>query len=105
MLIELRQYRAKPGQRDNWVRYIHEKVIPFQTSKGMKILGTWVGEQEDDLFVWMREFESEEERVRLYKEVYESEEWKERISPPIRDMLDGPRIVVTRLVPDQANGS
>jgi hypothetical protein len=98
MLYELRQYRTKPGQRETWVSYFHAEVVPFQTSKGMKVLGSWVGEEEDDLFVWMREFASEEERVRLYKEVYETDEWKNRIGPPIRDMLDGPRIVVTRLL-------
>jgi hypothetical protein len=99
VLFELRQYRTKPGQRENWVRYIHAEVIPFQTAKGMKIIGTWIGEQEDDLFVWMREFASEEERERLYKEVYESDEWKNRIGPPIRDMLDRERMVVTRMTP------
>ena len=104
MLIELRQYRTRPGQREKWVRYMHETIIPFQTAKGMTILGTWVGEQEDDLFVWMRQFASEEERVRLYQKVYESDEWKERIAPPIEEMLERGRAVITRLVPDQGNG-
>jgi len=99
VLFELRQYRTKPGQRENWVRYIHAEVIPFQTAKGMKIIGTWVAEQEDDLFVWIREFESEAERERLYKEVYDSDEWKQRIAPPIGDMLERERIVVTRMTP------
>jgi hypothetical protein len=65
----------------------------------MKIIGTWIAEEEDDLFVWMRQFESEAERERLYKEVYESEEWKERIGPPIRDMLERGKAVITRLLP------
>src|SRR5207248_9087438 len=99
----MRQYRTKPGQRENWVRYLHETVAPFQTSKGMKILGTWIGEQEDDLFVWMRQFEDEEERVRLYAAVYDSAEWKERIAPPIGDMLERGKAVITRLVPDHAD--
>ena len=33
--FELRRYRTKPGQRDNWVKYMEETVIPFQISKGM----------------------------------------------------------------------
>ena len=33
--FELRQYRTKPGQRENWVKYMDETVIPFQISKGM----------------------------------------------------------------------
>jgi hypothetical protein len=99
MLIELRQYRTKPGQRDNWVRYMKEKIIPFQTEQGMVITGTWVGEQEDDLFVWTRQFASEEDRVKLYAAVYESDHWKNTIAPSIPSMLDRERIVVTRLEP------
>ena len=55
-----------------------ETVIPFQISKGMVIVGRFVGEEEDDLYVWIRRFESEEERQQLYEAVYESEEWKKR---------------------------
>ena len=99
MLFELRQYRMRPGQQDNWVKYMEEVIIPFQTAKGMKILGSWTCEQEDDLFVWIREFESEEDRVRLYKDVYESDEWKNEIAPKIPAMMNRERIVVTRLTP------
>src|SRR5262249_28464188 len=105
MLFELRQYRMRPGQQDNWVKYMEEVIIPFQTAKGMTILGSWVGEQEDDLFVWVRQFESEEDRVRLYKDVYESSEWKEKIAPPIPEMMDRERIVVTRLTPTPRSNS
>ena len=99
MLIELRQYRTRPGQRENWVRYMQEKIIPFQQSMGMEILGTWVGEQEDDLFVWMRRFKDEADRERLYEAVYQSDHWKEQIAPSIPDMLDRERMVITRLEP------
>jgi hypothetical protein len=99
MLFELREYRTRPGQRDAWVRYMEERIIPFQTSKGMVIVGSWVGEQEDDLFVWVRRFDSEAERQRLYEAVYESDEWKSTIGPPISDLIDRDRIVVRRLTP------
>lgn len=99
MLFELRQYRTHPGQRDNWVKYMEEVIIPFQTDKGMTILGSFVAEQEDDLFVWIRRFESEPERERLYKDVYESDEWKQNIAPSIPGMLDRERIKVTRMTP------
>ena len=105
MLFELRQYRMRPGQQDNWVKYMEEVIIPFQTAKGMTILGSWVGEQEDDLFVWIRQFEGEADRERLYKDVYESDEWKEKIAPPIGDMLDRDRMVVTRMTPTPRSNS
>jgi hypothetical protein len=102
MLFELRQYRTRPGQRENWVRFFEEKIAPFQTSKGMVILGHWIGEQEDDLFVWMRQFDSESDRVRLYADVYESDYWKNDVAPHIPALLDRERMVITRLEPAAA---
>ena len=103
MFLELRQYRTLPGQRDNWVKYMEEIIIPFQMSKGMVIVGSFVGEQELDLYVWIRRFESESERERLYEAVYQSDEWKNNISPKIPGMLDRERTVVTRIEPTAAS--
>jgi hypothetical protein len=97
MFFELRQYRTKPGQRENWVRFMEEEIIPFQQAKGMTILGSFIGEEEDDLYVWIRRFESEAERERLYADVYQSDHWKENIAPKIPDMLDRDRMKVSRI--------
>ena len=105
MLFELRQYRTRPGQRDAWVRFAEQEIIPFQEGKGMHVVGSWVGETESDLFVWIRRFASEEERERLYREVYESDHWKTVIAPRIPDLIDRERIVVTRLLPTPAHAA
>ena len=97
MFFELRQYRMRPGQEENWVSYMEEVIIPFQISKGMMILGSFVGEEEKDLYVWIRRFESEEQREQLYEAVYESDTWKNEIAPKIPDMMDRSQIKVTRL--------
>jgi hypothetical protein len=97
MFFELRQYRTFPGQRDAWVKFMEEVIIPFQVSKGMVVVGSFVGQQEDDLYIWIRRFESEEERERLYKAVYETDTWKNEIAPKVSEMLDRSRIVVTRI--------
>jgi hypothetical protein len=99
MLFELRQYRVKPGQKDNWLKFFEEVIVPFQTARGMTILGSWTGEEEEDLFVWIRRFESEEDRQRLYAAVYESDEWKNDIGTKTGDMLDRGKMVITRLTP------
>jgi len=49
MFFELRQYRTLPGQRNTWVKFMEEEIIPFQVAKGMVILGSFVGQEEDDL--------------------------------------------------------
>lgn len=99
MFFEFRHYRIKDGKREEWVKYMEEVIIPFQISKGMVIAGSFVAEQEPDLFVWIRRFDSEEEREKLYKAVYESDQWVNVIKPVIDTMLDRSRIVVTRLAP------
>ena len=103
MFLELRQYRTLPGQRNNWVKYMEEIIIPFQVSKGMVIVGSFVGEEELVLYVWIRRFESESERERLYEAVYQSDEWVNNISPKIPEMLDRDKIVVTRIEPTAAS--
>lgn len=97
MFFELRQYKMLPGQRDNWVKCMEEEIIPFQVSKGMVIMGSFVGEDDEGLYVWIRRFASEEERVQLYKDVYESDYWKNEISPKVPTMLDRSAIVVKRI--------
>jgi hypothetical protein len=97
MFFELRQYRIKDGKRDRWIKLMEEKIIPFQVSKGMVFVGSFVSLDEPDLYIWIRRFESEEEAERLYKVVYESEFWKTEITPYSNEMLDRDRMLVTRM--------
>ena len=97
MFFELREYRTLPGKRQDWVDYMEQVIIPFQVGKGMVILGSFVGQEEDDLYIWLRRFESESERERLYEAVYESDTWKNEIGPKIPDMMDRSKIVVRRI--------
>ena len=57
------------------------EIIPFQISPGMGDRGSWVGEEEEDLYVWIRRFDSEAERERLYEAVYQSDTWLNDIGP------------------------
>ena len=97
MFFELREYRTLPGQRENWVKFMEEEIIPFQVAKGMTILGSFVGAEEDDLYIWVRRFNSEQEREALYAAVYESDRWVNEIGPKVPEMLDRSKIVVRRI--------
>jgi hypothetical protein len=63
----------------------------------MVILGSFVGQEEDDLYVWMRRFESEDERKRQYEAVHESDHWKNVIAPHVPMCIDREAIKVTRI--------
>ena len=97
MFFELRQYRTQPGKRQEWVDFMESEIIPFQVSKGMVIIGSFVGEEEDDLYVWIRRFESEAQREALYEAVYQSDHWKDVLSPQVAQLIDREKIVVTRI--------
>ena len=97
MFFELREYRTLPGQRENWVKFMEEEIIPFQVSKGMVIVGSFVGEEEDDLYIWVRRFNREEDREALYEAVYQSDRWLNDIGPKVPEMLDRDKIVVRRI--------
>ena len=99
MLFELRLYRMRPGQRENWVKCMEEEIIPFQVKMGMVILGSFVGEEDQSVYVWIRRFESEAERERLYREVYQTDYWKNEMSPRVGQMIDREQIKVFRLTP------
>ncbi len=98
MFYELRRYKVLDGKMDDWVEFMDAEIIPFQVSKGMVITASFRGEDEST-YVWMRRFESEPERERLYADVYESDEWRDYFTPKVGEMLDRSAIEVTRIVP------
>ena len=98
-MFELRQYRIKPGKMEQWVRFMEEEIIPYQIAKGMVVVGSFTGIEEQDLYVWIRRFDNEEQRQALYKDVYESAHWKEELSPRVGDMMIRERIHVTQIAP------
>jgi NIPSNAP len=96
---ELRQYKVLPGKLAGWVKIMEEEIIPFQVSKGMVITGSFQGETDESVYIWLRRFDSEAQREAQYKAVYESEFWKKEIAPRVPEYLDRAAIVVTRMVP------
>src|SRR4051794_21817594 len=96
---ELRQYHVRPGKMAEWLKLMEEEIIPFQVSKGMVITGSFRGETDESAYVWLRRFESEQQREALYKAVYETEYWKTQIAPRVPSCLDRSGMVVTRIIP------
>lgn len=95
---ELRQYFVRPGKMNEWVKIMEEEIIPLQVAAGMVICGSFAGEDETK-YVWLRRFHDEEERVRLYEAVYQSDKWKNDIAPRVGDYLERDKAVVTRMTP------
>ena len=101
MFYEYRRYQARPGRRAELVALMEDTIIPYQASLGMDITASFVDEQNEDIYIWMRRFESEAQREELYEKVYQSEKWKNEIAPAIDALFIRANIAVTRLAPTQ----
>jgi hypothetical protein len=75
MLIEIRRYTIVPGRRDEFVEWFEAEVRPAMTAAGIRILGSFVSLDRDDVFVYLRGFADEEERERLTSSFHGSEAW------------------------------
>ena len=104
-LFELRQYKIRPGKMDAWLKLMQEEVMPFQVSKGAVITAMFQGESDDSLFFWIRRFENEEERARIWPEIYESDYWKSSIAPRLDELRDRSAMKVQRVVPTKMSPS
>ena len=99
MFYELRQYRIQPGKMDEWIQLMEEVIIPFQVASGMIITGSFRGEEDETVYVWIRRFDSEAERERLYGVVYGSDKWRDEIQPRVSELMDTSSVSVQRIVP------
>lgn len=98
-IFELRQYYVRPGKQAEWLELMEAEIIPFNVSKGMRVTASFIGDGDETLYVWLRAFESEAARVKLYEAVYESDHWKNVLAPRCAELLDREQMKVTRLVP------
>ncbi len=74
-VIEVRTYRAKPGMRARLLELLRAQAFPLQRDLGMKVLGPFPSQDDDDAFVWLRGFPSEASREPLKAAFYEGAEW------------------------------
>ena len=112
--FELRIYQIFPGKMDEWLSFMGKKIMPFQVEQGMVIHGSFVmdssdqfavengervmnSEKKGNTYVWIRRFENQEEKVKLYKAVYESKEWVDNIAPTVANLVDRNSILVHNL--------
>ena len=96
MFFELRVYPLKLGKAEAFVKYMDEEIIPYQLSKGMTILASFLNDAEDT-YVWIRRFADEAEKDALYDAVYNNDYWRDDVNPKLPDLMDVAGLEVTIL--------
>ena len=96
---ELRKYKIRRGKMNEWLKLMEGEIIPFQVSKGMVITGSFRGETDDSVYIWLRRFNNEKERERLYRAVYEDPHWTNDIAPRVGKLMHREIIEIHRIIP------
>ena len=96
MVIEIRIYRTKPGQRARFSQFIDQRSGPIQRAKGIHLLGPFVSMDDEDIVICFREFATPQERDRLRQSFYESSEWKNELKAEAKSMLDSYKVIVAK---------
>ena len=96
MFFELRVYPLQPGKGQEFSQYMDEEIIPYQLSKGMTILASFLNDAEDT-YVWIRRFADEAEKEALYDAVYNNDYWRDEVAPKLPALMDGSKLEVSIL--------
>lgn len=75
-VIELRQYRMKPGRRDDLIALFERQFVEGQEAHGMSLLGQFRDLDAPGHFVWMRGFESMAARKTALEGFYGGPVWQ-----------------------------
>lgn len=88
MIIEMRTYKTKPGQRSQFLEIFRRKSMPAHAEIGMKILGPLVSVEDPDTFFFMRGFPDLPSREPMKAKFYEGELWKKELESVLMPMLE-----------------
>jgi len=94
MIIEMRTYRTKPGQRARFLEIFRSRSIPAHAEIGMKILGPFLSVEDPDVFFFMRGFPILPSREPMKAKFYEGPLWKSELEDLLMPMLEKYDVVV-----------
>jgi hypothetical protein len=96
-VIEVRVYKVAEGKMDEWERFFHDRLVEPQEKAGIKILSAYRTLEDENLFVWSRQFSSKANMAKERAAFYESDDWKKVLQPELkqRGLIEKVEIVYT----------
>ena len=88
MIIEMRTYKTKPGQREAFLALFRAKSMPAHREIGMKIIGPFPSLEDADTFFFMRGFPDLASREPMRDRFYQGELWKRELEHRLLPMLE-----------------
>lgn len=84
-IIEVRVYKIKAGMMDEWERFFHDKLVEPQEKAGIKVLAAYRTLEDEDLFVWVRQFSSKANMEAERDGFYKSDIWLKTLLPELKE--------------------
>jgi len=99
MIVEVRTYRIKEGQRAKFIETFERRSVPIHREIGITIVGPLLDMENPDAFVFLRGFPSLEERERMKSAFYDGEVWKNELEAILMPMIESYSAVFTEPAP------
>jgi hypothetical protein len=96
MIVELRQYTLHPGKRDTLIALFDREFTQPQAACGMPVLGRFIDLENPDRFVWLRGFESMEQRREALTCFYSGPVWRAHRDAANATMIDSDDVLLLR---------
>lgn len=86
-LLEIRLFTLHPGTRTEFDRISREGTVPLMRRQGITVLAHSPAQNDEDGYVLIRAFPSEEDRVRLSQSLYTLPEWERDFDDQVTSMI------------------
>jgi hypothetical protein len=95
MIVEVRTYKIKAGQRDDFIRFFESRAVPAQQALGITVLGPLLDLEDPDTFIFLRAFPSLEDRDRMKSAFYDGPIWKNELEAIAMPMIESYSVALT----------
>lgn len=95
-VVELRQYTLHPGQRDVLIELFEREFVAPQNAVGARLIGRFRDLDDPDRFVWLRGFESMEQRAQALAAFYGGPVWAAHRSAANATIVDSDNVLLLR---------
>ena len=99
MIVEVRNYRTKPGARDAFLALFERRVVPALHEAGMQVLGPLRDLENPNRFSWLRAFPSAEERELMRDAFYGGARWTEELEKEAMPLLESYDVLLCEATP------
>jgi hypothetical protein len=78
-VIEVRTYKIRPGQRDEIMELLRDRLFPLHRDIGIRVVGPFPSADDQDTFTWLRAFPDAGSRDTMTKTLYGGAAWKDEL--------------------------